>query len=81
MEVKMSLLLRVRFCAKEDEDISLLAHTNRVPIVAYSRVAQTDITIQYRYDKGLVTNGKPGPKATTPRPTLPPGQKCEDSVA
>ncbi|RCN36561.1 hypothetical protein ANCCAN_12676 [Ancylostoma caninum] len=29
--------------------------------------------------KGLVTDGKPGPKATTPRPTLPPGYKCEDS--
>ncbi|EYC45169.1 hypothetical protein Y032_0436g1425 [Ancylostoma ceylanicum] len=32
-------------------------------------------------DKDLVTDGKPGPKVTTPRPTLPPGQKCEDSVA
>ncbi|KAL6725760.1 hypothetical protein Aduo_007791 [Ancylostoma duodenale] len=72
---KDQLATGYRFCAKEDEDLSLLAFSNRVPIITYSRVAQTDITIQYRY----VTDGKPGPKATTPRPTLPPGFKCEDS--
>ncbi|EYC35095.1 hypothetical protein Y032_1152g3698 [Ancylostoma ceylanicum] len=74
---KDQLATGYRFCAKEDEDLSLLAHSNRVPIIIYSRVAQTDIIIQYRY----VTDGKPGPKVTTPRPTLPPGQKCEDSPA
>ncbi|EYC45170.1 hypothetical protein Y032_0436g1425 [Ancylostoma ceylanicum] len=74
---KDQLATGYRFCAKEDEDISLLAQSNRVPIITYSREAQTNITIQYRY----VTDGKPGPKVTTPRPTLPPGQKCEDSVA
>ncbi|EPB65207.1 hypothetical protein ANCCEY_15730 [Ancylostoma ceylanicum] len=49
---KDQLATGYRFCAKEDEDLSLLAHSNRVPIIIYSRVAQTDIIIQYRYGKG-----------------------------
>ncbi|EPB80357.1 astacin [Ancylostoma ceylanicum] len=68
-----------RFCAKEDVDVTLLSQTNRVPIITFSREAQTDIVIQYRY----VTDGKPGPKpttTTTPRPSLPPGYRCEDNL-
>ncbi|EYC37275.1 hypothetical protein Y032_0810g2462 [Ancylostoma ceylanicum] len=38
-----------RFCAYEDEDVTLLSHSNRVPVMIYSREGQTEVTIQYRY--------------------------------
>ncbi|EPB67750.1 hypothetical protein ANCCEY_13159 [Ancylostoma ceylanicum] len=40
-----------RFCAYEDEDVTLLSHSNRVPVMIYSREGQTEVTIQYRYGK------------------------------
>ncbi|RCN27702.1 astacin [Ancylostoma caninum] len=39
----------LRFCAYEDQDVTLLSHSNRVPVMIYSRMGQTEITIQYRY--------------------------------
>ncbi|KIH58678.1 astacin [Ancylostoma duodenale] len=66
-----------KFCAYEDYDVTVLSHSNRVPVMIYSRIGQTKITIQCRY----VTDGKPGPKPTiaTKRPvSLPPGFRCAD---
>lgn len=38
-----------RFCADEDEDLSVVSKTNRVPIMTFSRSGKTVIKLQYRY--------------------------------
>ncbi|VDP59052.1 unnamed protein product [Heligmosomoides polygyrus] len=82
VEIKATKTL-CRFCADEDEDLSLVSKTNRVPIMTFSRSGKTVIKLQYRY----VTDGKPGPK---PKPAVtqaagytfstPPGFRCKDTM-
>ncbi|KIH57630.1 hypothetical protein ANCDUO_12175 [Ancylostoma duodenale] len=56
----------LRFCAREDAGVTLMSHSNRVPIITYTREGQTDVRLKYRY----VSNGKPTPqpKSTTAAP-------------
>ncbi|KAL6726156.1 hypothetical protein Aduo_008158 [Ancylostoma duodenale] len=60
-----------RFCAKEDSGVTLTSHSNRVPVIIYSREGQSIFALKYRY----LSNGKPGPtpqpKATTAAPVRP----------
>ncbi|EPB80322.1 astacin [Ancylostoma ceylanicum] len=55
-----------RFCAREDAGVTLMSHSNRVPVIVYSREGLTDVRLKYRY----VSNGKPvtEPKFTTTVP-------------
>ncbi|EYC33324.1 hypothetical protein Y032_0002g723 [Ancylostoma ceylanicum] len=68
-----------RVCSPDDAGLTLISSSNRVPIITYNRIYETEAILEYRIVPGSQPRPTPYPQSTRPpRPST--SSSCRDSA-